>query len=74
MNEKLTQLLSELEAELADVREDIAIHMENNPDGVQPYASGNYDDAFEWGVEQGEMYERRDVLKDVIKRLKEALQ
>ncbi len=72
-NVKLTQLIEELEAELSAVNEEITEYIAENPEGVDASGSGNFDDAFEWGREEGEMYERRRVLSNVIKRLKETI-
>lgn len=75
-NVKLTQLIEDLESQLADVAEEIEEYEEIYGDdefNASDASGGNFDDAYSLGMEHGEMFERHGVLANVIKRLKETI-
>lgn len=70
-NEKLTQLIVELEEELCFTNEDIDAW---EAIGFDPSGFDYCDDAFYAGKEEGELYERSFVLSKVLMRLKGVVQ
>lgn len=72
MNEKLTQLLSELEGRIESLSAEIAENEEWKGDDFNPMdaSGGNFDDAYSLGEEHGEAYGRYAELSNAIKSLK----
>lgn len=74
MDDKLTQLLAELEGRLESLSSEVDENDEWKGDDFNPMdaSGGNFDDAYSLGEEHGEAYGRYAELHNVIKLIKEA--
>lgn len=76
MNDKLTQVITELEAQLELVNGDIAeyneIWGEDDYVDAMDASGGNFDDAYDLGQRHGEMFAEAALLTKIIAKLKEA--
>jgi len=74
MNEKLTQLISELESQLdllnGDIDEYNEIWGEDGYVDAMDASGGNFDDAYTLGSEHGEMFAEAAMLSGIIRKLK----
>lgn len=76
MNEKLTQIITELESQLELVNGDIAefneVWGEDGYVDAMDASGGNFDDAYDLGQRHGEMFAEEALLSKIIAKLKEA--
>lgn len=72
MNDKLTQVIKELEQRLKSLSEEVDENDEWKGEDFNPMdaSGGNFDDAYSLGEEHGEAYGRYAELSNAIKSLK----